>query len=687
MPPNNTLSAAQSAAAAFVRGPALVLAGPGSGKTHTIMARIQNLITNHAIPPQRIIAVTFTKAAALSMAKRFPQTTYGSPIFCTFHSLFYQILRKSNVLPASSNLLRYSEQKSILLPILRQSAKERSLGFVQPEETETLLLAFSHYKNSLSKDTAAKLLPPIWKPHFENLFAAYEKERIRRRRVDFDDMAYECKQLFASQQTLLASWQQQFEFFLVDEFQDINPIQYELLRLLCSSHRNLFVVGDDDQSIYGFRGSDPSFMHKFMEDYHAQTFYLETNYRSRPEIVDASVRVISQNPNRFVKNLHAAKPSLSSSYVLNIDSLRTENNIPPFESNGFSSLASNTVSSPKTVPSSPCESCFDTFKYRQFTSREEQTTYLANRFRALPSHELQNCAVLFRTNYLMQSLLSKLYFEGIPYHCKEKVHFLYDHFIMKDLRAYFDFAHGNHSREVFLKIMNKPSRGIAREALYDETIDLAMLKKRCGRDISKTELWDRLERGFRLLKEMSPMMGINYILKAMGYERYLKEKLHNNLSQYTAGSSPISNISKNIDDHTNNASVLHETWMQWMDILAFFKAESARYKSCDEWFAAQTSMKETSKSQEGVSIMTVHASKGLEFDHVFLPDVNEGVYPHGYLPDATGTQEECRLLYVGMTRAKESLELLWVAGYDESANYPSRFMQALINKTPTLLAT
>ncbi|MDR0949029.1 MAG: ATP-dependent helicase [Lachnospiraceae bacterium] len=598
------LNDAQLLAASWGEGPALVLAGPGSGKTHTIMARIHRLIKEEGVPPDQILSVTFSKAAALSMADRFGDRQH-SPLFSTFHALFYHILQRSNPSNHTYHFLSISDKKAILLPIMRRFG-------ITSQDPEPFMQAISYYKNTLSEEDATQKIGHPWSAQFKELFTAYETERKRRNGVDYDDMAYECKELLSTDQTMQHNWQKAFSYILIDEFQDINPIQYQLVKLLSPTPYNLFAVGDDDQSIYGFRGSDPSLMKRFQNEYQAKLFSLNLNYRSRPMIVKGSLYVISLNHHRFQKDLHSAREVADSEIV-----------------------------------------------WKRFATRSEQYAYIQSRILSVQAKEWSQYAVLFRTNLQMQGVLIRLEKEGIPYQCKEKVGCVYDHFLMSDLRAYLEFALGNPSRGLFLRFMNKPNRWIDRELLCEEIVDWQLLKKRAAGKVRLMEEIERLEKGLCLLRRMKPQLAIRYILQGLGYERYVREK---------AGTG----------DHFHPQKL-----QEWGAILDFLKEDAAQYVSCEEWWLAQDAYRKAKPQRHtgGVSIMTVHASKGLEFNTVLLPDINEGFYPHGYLPDEKGIEEECRLLYVGMTRAKESLELLSVTGSKEAPIMPSRFLKNLRNQT------
>ena len=502
----------QKAAIMHLLGPCLVLAGPGSGKTYTITNRILYLL-EQGIPPESILVITFMKEAALSMQNRFlemsaqPSGTAAAggrnpgigayyPVnFGTFHSVFYHILKESNVLK-SNQLLSNSEKKNLILPILKSYEKKRSqeagekAAWIDPgslnEDASKILAAVSFYKNTMQITQAAQKAPSSWQPYFEDICREYEDAVKETGRLDFDDMLYNCRRFLQDNGAAREYWQKRFRHILIDEFQDINPVQYETVKLLISGECNLFAVGDDDQSIYGFRGSRPECLKRFAEEYRARQILLDVNYRSRPEIVQASLAVIGENKDRFAKKLRAAGSSEDGK--------------------------ANVV-------------------IRSFSGREEQYACLVRMLQETVQTR-ESCAVLFRTNSYMQGFASRLKASDIPYEMKEHAVSIYEHFIVKDIMAYLQTAQGEGDRELLLRIMNKPSRYLSREALgragakseepaaatllgamkkYYDTAQLPeSQRQRARRELEKLERQLKSVRGFLLRPAVS------YILKAMG---------------------------------------------------------------------------------------------------------------------------------------------------------------------------
>lgn len=641
----------QKAAIMHLRGPCLVLAGPGSGKTYTITNRILYLL-EQGVPPESILVITFMKEAALSMQNRFQEmaaadATHTSgkqfsshkpsyPVnFGTFHSVFYHILKASNAL-RSNKLLSSSEKKNLIYPILKTYEKQQSKS-AGPEESDganslkedalQILSAIGFYKNTMQMAAACEKAPGRWQAQFEAICREYELEVRKLGRLDFDDMLYECKILLQENASVRTYWQGRFRYILIDEFQDINPVQYEAVKLLASQPYNIFAVGDDDQAIYGFRGSQPECLKRFEAEFQARQLLLDVNYRSRAEIVKASLKVIEENKDRFIKQLKAASEEQEGKAV-----------------------------------------CINAFADKEAQYRHMLQVIMCR------MQQGESCAVLFRTNSFMQGFAARLKSADIAYEMKEKVSSIYAHFIVGDIMAYLGIAKEGGTREQMLRVMNKPSRYISREAIGEGRVDIGKIEEYYEKaQMPKTQKDKVMEELSRFQKQLQSVRGftlrpaINYILKAMGYEQHLKE---------LSASDP-------------------EKWQEWQELLDWLKEDAAAYASLKEWKAFQESYAKSLEQgqarpvgrkplEEGsgkpkVHLLTVHGAKGLEFDNVWIPDCNEKVFPHGTMPDEVTVEEERRIFYVAMTRAKKSLELLYLTGTKERPRQPSRFLNPLFN--------
>jgi len=638
LPDFSKMNQAQHQAVTHGEGPLLLLAGPGSGKTFTITNRILYLL-HQGVSPTEILVITFTKEAALSMQKRFcNMVAPGSfPVnFGTFHSVFYQILRESNVVK-SSKLLSDSEKKNLLYPILYQYSQPGEDMSLLREEAVKVLNAFSYFKNTGNFTDAVIKCPEQWREHFQPIYEGYQQSVKQEKRLDFDDMLYRCRQLLAENKEIRMQWQKRFRHILIDEFQDINPIQYEIIKLLAGEPYNLFAVGDDDQSIYGFRGSTPDCMRAFQEDFQAKQLLLDINYRSTPEIVQASLAVIGENRNRFTKQLMAVAEMTEQG-----------------EASAEAQLDRKSVS------------------LFSFQEGNVQYEYLVQQLKesTVEGNE-ETCAVLFRTNQYMQRFAVQLQQAGISYEMKEKQVSIYENSVVRDIMAYLQLAKGLGGREQLLRIINRPSRYIKREAVLvkagrpDFDAMRECYNKPWIEEAERCRFMDSingLQRHFRILENMSLASAVTYIRKAIGYEDYLRKQ---------AGQS--------------------DKMEEWKRLLDWLKEDSARFNSVKEWVEFQqeygenlskvTEKNNTGQGNHKLYLMTVHAAKGLEYDHVWIPDCNERVFPYGRMPDEKTVEEERRIFYVAMTRAKKSLELLYLTGTSERPRQPSAFLNPLYSSS------
>lgn len=595
-------------------GPMLVTAGPGSGKTHVIISRLLYMINEWGIAAEKIAVITYSKEAARSMSSRFQKIFKGneSVFFGTFHSFYYQILRSSS--NYSEYRLIYEKEKKYLLSGIVQTEDEAE----KEQLIDTLIKSFSYYKNTLDLTNSVKIAE-IDQEIFLMYFHNYENEKASRRCMDFDDMLYLCMKLLEKDHSLKKKWQIRFDYYLVDEFQDCNWVQYSILNMLALKE-NIFVVGDDDQAIYGFRGANVNLMKRFMSDHpEAKVVNLGVNYRCAKKIVKASSAVISENQNRIDKSLSAYRMDKDDEYV-------------------------------KVVP---------------WKDRQTMYRYFREIFSGKTKEELNSHALLFRTNQEMQIFAIDLMKVNIPFQMKQADSSVYDHFIIKDMEAFWEIAEGNYKREMFLRIINKPKRGIGREAFTEEWVDLEQVSAfysnsyMCN-DAALKEV-NRLKIHISRLRSFSMSFRIKYIRKAMGYDQYLIKRAGGNEILLTA----------------------------WFELLAWLEEDVKDIVKMSEWHAKKDAYKEKhiretsydKKNDQGVYLMTLHASKGLEFDHCYIVNVNDGTIPKyqkGEKLSAEQVEEERRLLYVGMTRAKKTLELHYLTGTKERPKFPSRFIEKLM---------
>ena len=618
----------------FGEGPLLLLAGPGSGKTFTITQRILYLIRERRVAPEKLLVITFTREAALSMRQRFAQISpqeAHTVNFGTFHSVFYQILLKSGRI-STGNILNNRQKYSLILPLLKKIKDCRNISAAELTDIAgNFLAAIGYYKNTGDEENSRKKLPEEWKEYFSQIYEAYEEARKNIKGLDFDDMLKECEELLQKDPGQRAIWQNRFSYILIDEFQDINYRQYSIVKLLAEKHGNVFAVGDDDQAIYGFRGARPACMKQFVQEFGAKQILLRTNYRSHQDIVEASLAVIGENEDRFSKDLEPCDAHRRKAQ---------DGSDKDIYKNGYQ------------------------VRIREFREASEQLEYLMQSLKK--RSEGESCAVLFRTNLAMQSVAARLTAEGIPFSMKEKGKNIYEHFIVQDLLAYLRIAQGCAARADYLRVSNRPYRNISREAFgaeaslpalekYYEDLAVGIPDEGLQKARKAVRLWIRQ---MEFVKNTELKLAIIFLRKACGYERYLR------LRAAQEGKTDLT---------------------EWMEVLDFIAEDAGKYKDLEEWQEAQELYREQLQRQEQngeqkatengeIRLLTVHGAKGLEFDHVWIPDCNEKTFPHGDAGDPEHCEEERRIFYVAMTRAKKDLELLCLTGTAERPRFPSRFL-------------
>ena len=603
-----SLSETQSRAVAHGAGPCICLAGPGSGKTTVITERTKYLIEKQGISPSEILVITFTKAASIEMRERFHNAMKGryAPVtFGTFHAVFFTILKAAYHYTAE-NILREEEKYTILRDILEpmdleiEDEKEFLLGVT--EEISLIKnerISLEHYYSSNCPEDV-----------FRSIFREYQQALIRKRKLDFDDMLLCCYQLFDRRKDILAAWQNKFQYIMVDEFQDINHLQYDIVRMLAKPRDNLFIVGDDDQSIYHFRGAKPEIMLNFTKDYpKAETVLLNINYRCTKNVLQAAMNVVDCNKKRFQKQLSTPNEQGKPVRMMEFDNPREE--------------------------------------YMRVSA------FLKKRLDA--GEDLEDTAVLFRTNQEAEGLVGALMEYQIPFTMKEQLPNLFRHWISRNLIAYLEMAAGDRNRKTFLEIMNRPNRYIARDALTSATVSFDALQ-----ELYKDKDWmcDRittLETHLRILSTLAPYAAVNFIRKGMGYEQYLME-----YAQYRKiRPEELLEVLDRIQESTKGMKTLEE-WQAYIEDYTKKLAEQA---------------KKQEKKREGIVVSTLHAVKGLEYDKVYIMNVNEGSIPYKKAVLEEALEEERRLFYVGMTRAKKELTLCYVRRQDEKERDPSRFLE------------
>lgn len=602
---------AQTQAIQHTDGPCLVLAGPGSGKTLTIVNRVKYLIEKQKVRPEEILVVTFTRFAAaemksrlcLVMGKRDLPVTVG-----TFHGIYYGILKWAYRMN-QENILSETEKYQILRGVIN---KERMEIFDEEDFIQDIVAEIGKVKNNripLEEFVSEKCSADA----FRNIYRNYERHRKELKKIDFDDMLVLCYELFRSRPDVLAQWQKKFRYVLIDEFQDINRIQYDVIRMLAQPENNLFVVGDDDQAIYGFRGADSELMLGFGKDFpDAKQILLGMNYRSTANIVQNSLKLIENNVERYSKKLEANREGGSCLHIQEVK---------------------------------------DPVEEAEYVLEEIQKC----KENAIKEEEI---AILFRVHTDARAVVEAMVERKIPFQMKEHLPNIYEHFIAKDIMAYFRLATGKRRRQDFLQVMNRPKRYLGRDSVSGSQVSFEDMRKfYCDKDWMIDRI-DQFEWDVKMLMKMAPYAAIQYIRKRIGYDDFLKEYAFT---------------------HQINRSDLNE-------VLAEIEEAAKAFSSVEEWFAHVEEYTETLKVKEkernrprpGVRLMTIHASKGLEFKQVFLIAANEGRIPYQKAKTDKEIEEERRLFYVAMTRAKDFLKICYVKIKNGKEVTPSRFVDELL---------
>ena len=604
---------AQKKAVTHGKGPCLVLAGPGSGKTLTIVNRIKYLIEEYKVRPEEILVVTFTRFAAAEMKSRLCALMGRKDLPVTsgtFHGIYYGILKWAYRM-GQQNILSEAEKYQILRAAV---SREKMEIFDEEDFIQDLAAEIGRIKNNRI-DPDEFVSEKCSADAFRNIYREYERQRKKLKKIDFDDMLVLCYELFASRPDVLAQWQKKFRYILIDEFQDINRIQYDVIRMLAKPEDNLFVVGDDDQAIYGFRGADSSLMFRFREDYPgAEQILLGMNYRSTANIVRNSLKVIGHNEKRFEKDLRAER---DNGACLHVQEVRDPN---------------------------------------------EEAQYILDEIEKQTEAGVrpEDIAVLFRIHTDARPVVEALLERRISFQMKEHLPNLYNHFIAKDIQAYFRMALGERKRQDFLQVMNRPKRYIGRDSIAGSAVSFEEMRKfYCDKEWMMNRI-DQFEWDVKMLRKMAPYAAIQYIRKRIGYDDFLKDYA--------------------LTHNVNKADLF--------EVLSEIEEAAKPYASLEEWFghvqeyteALRLKERQRSLKQDGVRLMTIHAAKGLEFDTVFLIEANEGRIPYKKAKTEQETEEERRLFYVAMTRAKEVLKICYVKTKNGKETSPSRFVEELFEQ-------
>ena len=615
----------QQKAVTHGEGPLLVTAGPGSGKTTVITHHIKFLIDYLGVPPKEILVITFTKSAATEMKERFMRLCdirNTEVVFGTFHAFFYQILRRSAGFQHDS-LLKEKEKYTILRDILR----DKKIHFYENTYLEDLLgeISQANNQNSIDKFESALVDQEI----FKEVYFEYKRRKSGLHKIDFDDMVTECLSLLRSDRNILQKWQKSFRYILVDEFQDINPMQYEIVKMLAEPHHNIFAVGDEDQSVYSFRGANPKICFSFMEDYpEAKQIFLSVNYRCHKDIVEASKSLISHNRHRFKKEIKAfnCKECNYGKPQMNFPGSSVER-----------SISKNNVKA-------------NGIEIKQFQYEQEAYEEIAKELKEYKGcGRLSECAILFRTNMISPLFIQELKKNRIPHIMKAKCRNWAENPVIKDVLAYLALSKGDLSRKNMFRIMNKPVRYISRDMITEENITWEILERNTVKYFSVLEQVKKLRRDTEYIRDLPLPAAIGYIRRGIGYEHWLNEQ----------------------------GGKIYQEGMEVLDTIRTLARDCDTAEELEEILLNISEYEKEDTIEDAVEIMTYHGAKGLEWPVVFLPDVLEGITPYKRAHSEEEIEEERRMFYVALTRAKERVMVYTLNEDTRHKKSPSIFIKEL----------
>ena len=624
----DTLNIEQREAVVYPNGPLLVLSGAGTGKTRVLTARFAYLVEKKGVNPQTIMAVTFTNKAANEIKNRVSNELnlpINSHWIGTFHAIFSKFLRKHSSkvgLKSNFTILDIEDQKKLVKQVISFLKLDNDLS-------ENIILSeIQNLKDEiiLSNDNKEVLRHSSIK-NIDMIYSLYQERLLEINSVDFGDLLLHSYNILKNNPEILTSYKTFISHILIDEFQDTNVIQYELIKLLLDGEKNIFCVGDDDQSIYAWRGAKVENILNFPEEFKAPVIRLTKNYRSNNSILSAASEIIGHNKNRLGKNLECANTQLENNKII----------------------------------------------LQSFYSQEEESLWIADSISNQISKNEVSFSILVRLTAQMRSIEDKLIKYALPYQIIGGPRF-FERKEIKDIIAYLKLAHSNDSDLSFERIINLPRRGIgeqtlnliiqnardkkinflnsSRELLESNSFPQAVSTKisvfltlidKCKDIVNKTNLEDL---GIFVIEESGYM-------KMLEIEKNTKKKLENetrieNLKELVNAMSEFTNL----DEFLEHVGLVNEN------------------------------IKNTEKNN--ITLMTLHGAKGLEFDHVFLPGWEEGIFPSARALEEKGQkslEEERRLAYVGITRAKTNLYLSYATSrYTYGVNnfsIPSRFLSEM----------
>ncbi|WP_300277636.1 ATP-dependent helicase [Peptacetobacter sp.] len=594
----NSLNTNQLKAVEHIEGPCMVLAGPGSGKTRVITYRIANMVLQKNIPATRILAISFTKASSIEMKNRLNSISNDirlSKVTCgTFHSVFFRILRYFENLQLKS-IVDDKEKRYAIKNIIKNLKIEN----MDDEDSITQIMTeISYLKNELTNpiDFDSEVLT---RDDFNRIYSMYESYKENVRKIDFDDMLIKTYYMLKEYPNRLEFVRNVYKYILIDEFQDINKVQFEIIRMIANPLNNIFVVGDEDQSIYGFRGARPDFLLDFEKFFKGtKKIFLDINYRSKKEIIDISNNLIKNNVNRFEKNIKCQIGEGAN------------------------------------------------IKYIEPYDPEEEATFIAKEIQKNikeKDDEYSEYAVIYRTNIQSRALIDVFMNMRIPFTVKDSIITIYSHWAICDLISYLKLALDPNLISDWERIINRPLRYIPKVAIAKAKTSknfIGCLISDCDLKKIQTRTLEELDIDMSYIKSLNPKNAISYIRSTLDYDRYILDYCQNRKIK------PAGIVE--IMDEFESSAINFKTIKEFLEHIDMIKK-----KSEENTLNAQ---------QNGVIFTTMHSAKGLEFENVYIIGASEGISPHEKTYEIDDKEkifeqieEERRLMYVAITRAKNNL--------------------------------
>lgn len=609
----------QLSAINHVYGPSLILAVPGSGKTTVLIHRTYNLINEHKIDPKSILSITFSKSSAIDMKSRFidlfPDVSNNTPFFATIHSFCFSIIRRySKKYKKDFVLIEDLDQPQNKHRLLEQIYMEVNNSRITEDAMNDLLNNIGFIKNMMITVDYFLEHYDTNVINFKDIYLKYEKTKRKNNFIDFDDMLTYSLSILKKDKSFLDMYKNQFKFFQVDEAQDTSRLQIELIKTLAYPENNLFVVADDDQSIYQFRGAYPQELLNFSKIYpDSKVFFMEENFRSSSNIVKLSNNFIKKNEDRYKKNI----------------------------------FTNNTSSSNPTIYTAK--------------SSMDQYQYIID---DLKDKDIRKSCVLYRNNMSSIGLASLLDKNNIPFYSKDSNQKFFNHWVIGDIINFLKFAEDPSDLASFEQIYYKMKGFISRKQIdyayklnprlgvFDRILDFPEINYYYRNTLEELDI------DFGILRKLSLDRAISFIENQLEYNSYLEE----------------------------NAMKFGNNYENLSKIVYFLKILAQNAENLDELLANLSKLRnlyQKAPNNEGLTLSTIHSAKGLEFDNVYIIDLIDSEFPNIQLINNSSRdakeeiEEERRLFYVAMTRAKKELNLITLERINGIKVQPSIFIDEI----------